>query len=996
MFWRYLWRTLSRNKLRTFLVAIGIIVSVTMITGINVASNQMGTYQIVKEVDQVKNDFSFQQSGYLVEPGIPDTYTQDLAKLAELENELDEYLLSYASNFRQEENLYIQNSEEELNWTKVLSLPRINQTDYVSPGNLYAFGENIFNHPQTSSRFSDLISSNTTFDFSKPGVYVDITTANSKNLTIGSNISIGVYRYTYQYDENTDKTVILNFTTATQNIPVLGVFSLIDASTFMESFGGYYWDEVPSIILGNLTYMENEIISPMREDLKEQLKEINGESDYYEQSSFRYHILIDHTAIVQTNPNTIRDNIEYIETRIKLKLNDANYQLQSNLKSAVMGVRALILIFQGLFVIVSIPVLILGWYLCKTNWILSYQRRRREMALLKTRGGYQRQLKTMFMYEALFIGVAGGLIGVIGGNLTAYLVLNRVYPDAAAFFAADQTIRQLFTGEYMSISTWIVGIIVGLGMSIFAVRKPLKQFAKLDPIEGLQKYSEAHHTTLEKRKSDVILLIIGIIPILNALVAQGFLAVNQDIYFNAFIMIIATLSTPLLPFAPFMVIYAIIRLVCRNEKLFTRFIKRISSIFNDRISLFTQKSIIRNQARSFRLVFIIAMALSFMVMATTIEGIETEYQEQIYSLETGDGIPLSVYYWGDLRPNVSSMISQFETTGDEYGLRDFTYAYRFSNSQVTSANAEYYNSLVAIDVEGFMENIELRDRWFVDMTAEEALTKLETIPNSTLIPNNFAEGYEINDPISVRYYDQDVNDYAEIVLTIVGIYDVCPLVYNQWQYERPVLVNTGTLNTSIAKVDNMILTFYDEIDDDFTVTADQLITAIESNDAFTGYVGEAWTISTNETVNLVTTSLLRYLNLQSFYLLTIVGFGVGIIMYISINEKSRDLSLLRARAVPKKVIYKIQLAEGLTLLLMSTIFISLGLLGGATMILQLNNLTALSLSSFKRSLMIPWGQIGLQVVGSLLLFMGCIALAVAIEIRKSDVSKITDVLRISA
>ncbi len=981
---------MSHIKLRTFLVSLGIIISVTMITGINVASNQMGTYEIVQHVDRVKNDFSFQQSGSLIEPGVPETYTQDLAKLEELESELDEYLLSYASNFLQEENLLIQNSDQEVNWEEILSLPYGVKSDYLPSVNLYSFGENIFTHPEVSKRFSDLMSSNAPLDFSKPGIYVDIHMANAKNLTIGTNVSMGVYRQINYYDENIDRWVLKNFTSTIPDIPVLGVFKMMDEYAFMKSFGGYtfYGARIPRFILGNLTYMEEELISPMRTDLKEQMEIYDKEPELFETNGFRYHILLNHTPIVQRNPNMINKNVDYIESRIKLKFNDETYGIQSSLKSAVLSVRTQILIFQGLYIIVSTPILILGGFLYKKNWILSYPSKRREMARLKIQSESQNQLKTMFMYEALINGLVGGVIGVIGGNFSASIVLNQVYPDAVAYFSTGQIIHQLLTGEYMSISTWLIGIVVGLGISIFTVRKPLKQVIKLDFPENLQKYNESQHTRLEKRRMDVILFILGSIPILIALVTQGYFEIYQDFSFYMFPMrIIMIFSAPLLPFAPFMVIYAVIRLLCRNEMLFKGFVKRISSVFDEKISVFAQKSIIRNRARSFRLIYIMAMTLSFMVIATTIEGIETEYQDQIYSLDTGNGIPISIDFWDNLQPNVPSMISQFENNEEEYGLRDFTYAYQFSNSRVTE-KASNYNSLVAIDVDGFRENIELRDCWFVDITAEDALNKLETIPNSTLVPYEFFMGndkeYRMNDPISVRYYDQEAQDYAEIVLTIVGIYEVFPLVQNQWYYNRPVLVNTGTLNASNTKVANMIITFYDDLDDDFTVTSDQLITAIEANYAFTGYVADTSTISRDETINLVSSSLLRYLNLQSFYLLIIVGFIVGILIYISIKEKSQDISLLHARTVPRRLIYKIQMAEGLTLLTMSTIFISLGLLSGLTIILYLNNIVPLLTNRIKRFHMIPWGQIGLQVLGALLFFMGCIASTVAIEMRKTE------------
>jgi len=144
----------------------------------------------------------------------------------------------------------------------------------------------------------------------------------------------------------------------------------------------------------------------------------------------------------------------------------------------------------------------------------------------------------------------------------------------------------------------------------------------------------------------------------------------------------------------------------------------------------------------------------------------------------------------------------------------------------------------------------------------------------------------------------------------------------------------------------------------------------------------------------IATSTVSFLNLENYYLLTIVTFGIAIIMYISINEKSRDMGLLRARGVEKKVIYKIQIAEGLTLILLGGVFSIIGLLGGATIVLHLNTLTS-DFFAFERQFTIPWLNLIAQLIGSLIIFLSSIIIAVSIETRKSNITKIGDLLRIA-
>ena len=49
--------------------------------------------------------------------------------------------------------------------------------------------------------------------------------------------------------------------------------------------------------------------------------------------------------------------------------------------------------------------------------------------------------------------------------------------------------------------------------------------------------------------------------------------------------------------------------------------------------------------------------------------------------------------------------------------------------------------------------------------------------------------------------------------------------------------------------------------------------------------------------------------MEIIFLLLIVVFGIGIIMYISIHEKGNELGVLRGR-LEKGIIYKMQLIEG--------------------------------------------------------------------------------------
>jgi ABC-type lipoprotein release transport system permease subunit len=129
-------------------------------------------------------------------------------------------------------------------------------------------------------------------------------------------------------------------------------------------------------------------------------------------------------------------------------------------------------------------------------------------------------------------------------------------------------------------------------------------------------------------------------------------------------------------------------------------------------------------------------------------------------------------------------------------------------------------------------------------------------------------------------------------------------------------------------------------------------------------------------------------------MLFIVVAGVGIIMYISIREKSHDMGILRARGIDRGVVFKIQLAEGTTLIILGLIFSLIGILGAKAILLEFDLLFGY-FTQLKRDLLVPWGKIAIQLLISLALFVGIIGLAVKIESKNSNIGPISELLRIS-
>ncbi|MHA1619267.1 MAG: FtsX-like permease family protein, partial [Promethearchaeota archaeon] len=825
------------------------------------------------------------------------------------------------------------------------------------------------------------------------------------DLEPGDNFTVNIAIIQGQYDEFLDIYEEYRFVVNISNIPILGIMNIPVPRDFGEFIGepwGYYPEDT-RFFLGNITYVGNLITQ-----FSTLLEEVAISNEYEDTVfSIRYGMLLDHDVLVDVQPSGMAQRLEYIEQRIERVGNGDFYGIYTSLGTTLQMVQLEILLYQSLFLIVSLPVLILGWYMCKTNWLLSYQRRRREIALLKVKGGISKQLRTMFFLEATIIGAIGGLFGIIGGNFTSTLVLSRIYPQALEGETFLEIMGQMFSGEFLQLSTWILGLIGGILMSWFAVRKPLKEYAKMEPIEGLAKYHEATHKKIPKKKMDVFLLFLGGIPIL---ISIGSNLLMDSLGFSAYIIIapLMGISTALIPFAPFILTYALVKLLCRNIVLFQKVIAKISKLFSKSISVFTTKSIVNNQARSFRLVFIVAMSLSFLVLASTVEGSELEFQAQRHTVLTGDGLRIDFsspklatsgteVLMNEIFANKSTLhVESINWLGNLYG--SYLKGEGQSGGDMFIDDYYYYGStqINLISAENYTEFMDIREKWIESEFGIDAIAKLAE-GNYCLIPVSMVEqGYLIGENITFLYPSSNTSmlDDAEIELEILGSYDAFPLT-DEYSWSQQIIVANSTITDgmmyeiSIAMYPTANYTIED-------LEIDTIIDFLEDWDNSGGYAYNYY--NWMEGATDITGSLLRFLNLESIYLLTIVTFGIAIIMYISINEKSHEMGLLRARGVDKSVLYKIQIAEGTTLILLGAAFTFTGIVGGASIIYQLNNLNFMGgmAGGMERSLVIPWGKMFLQLIGSLAAFLVSIIVAVAIETKKSDVTKIGDLLRIAS
>ena len=157
-----------------------------------------------------------------------------------------------------------------------------------------------------------------------------------------------------------------------------------------------------------------------------------------------------------------------------LKIGDYEAQTFAEMRSSVMEM--INIVQYGLMAFGALAILASIFGIINTQYI-SVLERTQQIGLMKTLGARGRDIGKLFRYEAAWIGMLGGLIGV----LLAFLV-TLLNPAIANFLSLE-------AGTELLQMDWIMSGVLVLGLMIVAILSgwfPARKAAKLDPIEALR------------------------------------------------------------------------------------------------------------------------------------------------------------------------------------------------------------------------------------------------------------------------------------------------------------------------------------------------------------------------------------------------------------------------------------------------------------------------------------------------------------------------------
>jgi len=173
----------------------------------------------------------------------------------------------------------------------------------------------------------------------------------------------------------------------------------------------------------------------------------------------------------------VSNQSEVSEIRKKIEAFGLKTEYVGDTVNQVQQVFSIFKIILGSFGFIALLVALLGMFNTLT---ISLLERMKEVALMKILGMRKKEIRSIFMFEALFLGVTGGIIGIIWGVILGKIV-NIIFNSFAIRSGADG-VTVFYYPFSLILLIFSISIIVGLVTGIY----PARRAEKVDALDILR------------------------------------------------------------------------------------------------------------------------------------------------------------------------------------------------------------------------------------------------------------------------------------------------------------------------------------------------------------------------------------------------------------------------------------------------------------------------------------------------------------------------------
>jgi len=422
-------------------------------------------------------------------------------------------------------------------------------------------------------------------------------------------------------------------------------------------------------------------------------------------------------TVAENIQNTILGNFEhavYVQSNLDFAVQTFQYSFPSLLLS---------------FIVVSIPVFIVAWYIGSTVSDVSFNLRRREIGLLSTKGLSSGQIKRMFFTEALLIGLVGGLAGVVGGAL-----LNQVYTG----FNLETLFNPQTFNPYIVTFTVTFGVVLAFFSVFFSARRAtsipavdaLKEYVSIDEVKPYRKKLPWVAFILGTYKVILFLSGFNLTQFLNSAAITGggnfltYLLLGPFTIFDQFLNF----------FGPLFFFWGFTKLFIQNSLKFQQLTSKVTRVTGD-LGALAAKNVRRNPARTAAVAFLIALIIGYGVQVTVQFTSEQDYVVRKIKYNVGADIVVSVVNATKAQTVLEDIV------GNVSEVKYSTVEYKLAQP----ARQQYVQTEVkTVDPASWLETAYYENSWFSGASVEDAFNQFGADNMTIILERRVAQELDLN------------------------------------------------------------------------------------------------------------------------------------------------------------------------------------------------------------------------------------------------------------
>jgi len=610
--------------------------------------------------------------------------------------------------------------------------------------------------------------------------------------------------------------------------------------------------------------------------------------------------------------------LDVVKRNIDNKIGKYGMYTYSTLDSVLLMSQITFSMMRLSFIVVSLPVFFVAWYMGSTVSDVSFNLRRREIGLLLTKGFSRGQLLRMFLSEAFLIGLLGGIVGI-----ALSLALNPLFVRAVG--------GEFIGTPLVGIDTAILTVVFSVVITFLVVFRPARRASNLATVDALREYVYVEEVKPYKRLWPWVAFILGaykmVIFILgvNLLAEVGELAMAGG---NFLLVILAGMWAffdffVLTYIGPVLFFWGFTKIFIRGSLKFQEVTARAAKFLGD-LGVLATRNVQRNPARAASIAFLIALIIGYGIQITGILASDQDYNIRTVYANVGADLnvalpsPYNVSAIMNLVNTIHSNVSGVASTALEYSFYGTS---SFGGLQLTAVNTN-----------DWLKTAYYEDSWFSGRDVKAAFQSLSSNNHTIILDRGIAETYYLKIGAMINDVSFDYGfggGKSSLDLTVVGFFGA----------KRPEGTFFGQIGTFlsrsyvseglfqelravVADVSSTRILVKLNSGTNGTAAANQIRDFIPFN------VGTVYSVSEQLQEQQSSFMYVGVLNVQRLgvaFAIVATSVGTALVTLVSLKERQREASMMGVRGLSFKQLVIMLLTENLAVV---TFAVLLGAVGG--------------------------------------------------------------------